>query len=50
MKKYAAANIAAAKEVNQLGCNAVAIDSYTTIPAGQIVNSPVHSSSIRCLP
>jgi len=40
-EKYAAANIAAAKEVNQLGCNAVAIDSYTTIPAGQIVNSPV---------
>jgi hypothetical protein len=27
-EKYAAANIAAA-EINQLGCNAVAIDSYT---------------------
>lgn len=40
-EKYAAANIAAAGEVNQLGCNTVAIDSYTMIPAGQIVNSPV---------
>lgn len=40
-EKYAAANIAAAREVNELGCETVAIDSYTTIPAGQIVNSPV---------
>ena len=38
-ENYAAANIAAACEVNQLGCNAVALDSRSTIPAGQIVNS-----------
>lgn len=39
-EKYAAANIAAAAEINQLGCDAVAIDSYTPKPGAEIAGSP----------
>jgi len=39
-EKYATANIAAAAEINQLGCNSVAVDSYTPKAGAELAGSP----------